>query len=67
MIVSTSSKVPSDDSFSGSIKDKESKLYYSNHFPKLVVIYVCVLQCKSKVFLGIVAMIVIIKQDDNNF
>ena len=46
---------------------KESKLYYSTHFPEFVVIYVCVLLCKSKVFLSIVAMIVMIKQDDNCF
>ena len=33
--------------------------------PEFVVIYICVLLCKSKVFLSIVAVIVRIKQDDN--
>ena len=37
---------------------------YSTHFPEFFVSYVCVLLCKSKVFLSIVAMIVRIKQDD---
>ena len=37
------------------------------HFPKFVVIYVCVLLCKSKVFWSIMAMIVKIEQDDNYF
>ena len=47
--------------------NKESKFYYSTHFPEFVVIYVYVLLCKSKVFLSIVAMIVMIKQFDNCF
>ena len=80
MIVSTSTKVPTDDCFSRPInrrlrliavlqwvQDKESKLNYSTHFLEFVVIYVCVLRCKSKVFWSIVAMIVMIKQDDNFF
>ena len=36
-------------------------------FPEVVVIYVCLLLCKSKVFLSIKGMIVRIKQDDNYF
>ena len=36
-------------------------------FSEFVVIYVCVLLCKSKAFLSIVAMIVRIKQDGNYF
>ena len=50
--------------FSDSSLGKESKLYYSTHFLEFVVTYVCVLLCKSKAFLGIVAMIVRIKQGD---
>ena len=44
-----------------------AKLYYSTHCPEFVVIFVCVLLCKSKVFLIIVTMIVRLKQDDNCF
>ena len=80
MIVSTSSKVPTDDCFGRpinrwlrligwlqSVSDKESKLYYSTHFSKFVAIYVCVLLCKSKELFSIVAMIVRIKADGNCF
>ena len=42
-------------------------LYFSefNHFLEIAVIYVCVLLCKSKVFLKIVAVTVRIEQDGN--
>ena len=56
MIVSISSKFPTDDCFSRTIGDstllpyfslsKELKLYYSTHFSEFVVIYVCVLSRK---------------------
>ena len=72
MIVSTSSKVTTNDSLADLlIGDSALLLYFSESrirsrnstivpiFQNFVVIYVCVLLCKSKVSLSIVAMMAI--------
>ena len=44
-------------------RSQNSTIVYT-HFLEFVVIYVCVLLCKLKVFLNIVAVIVRIKEDN---
>ena len=49
--------------------ESKTRCWNSTHVSEFAVVYVCVcvLLCKSNVFLSIVAMIVRTKQDDNSF
>ena len=79
MSVSTSSKVPTDDSLADLlIGDSALLLYFSESRTKSrnsttvpifqnLSLFMCVLLCRYKVFLSIVAMIVMIKQDNYRF